>query len=151
MAYSIDQANAVASQLEKFTTSYAHHLVGQFANLDFWLDEVIHAVKVLDDYPKRFVRMRDAQLAWVKAHGTVVSGYCAICRGKCEFDPQTPLPPTRLPSQETDAARRRLKDAAYKFLLRCHRAGLVDEGGLRAACDRVGTSVDLDDLKRSTE
>jgi hypothetical protein len=51
-------------------------------------------------------------------------------------------------SQELEEAKRRLKDAAYKFLLRCHRGGLLDEAGLKAGCERVGTSVDLKDLRR---
>lgn len=148
MAYSIDQANAVADQLEKFTTSYVHHLAGQVANLDFWLEEVGHALRVIDGYQRRFTLMRDAQSAWVTAHGTVVHGYCPICRGACEFGAAAPPPPTRIASQELDAARRRLKDAAYQFLLRCHRAGLLDEISLRAACARVGTSVDDADLER---
>lgn len=146
MAYSIDQAIAVAEQLEKFTTSYVHHLAGQLANLDFWLDEASRALKVIDDYPRRFTLMRDAQAAWVTAHGTVVSELCPICRGACEFGRETPRPPTRIASQELEAARRRLKDAAYHLLLRFYRAGLLDELALRAACERVGTSVDLADL-----
>jgi hypothetical protein len=36
MPYSTDQANMLATQLEEFTTSYAHHLVGQFANAEFF-------------------------------------------------------------------------------------------------------------------
>lgn len=148
MAYSIEQAELLATQLEKFTTSYAHHLVGQFANVDFWLDEVNHALLVIDDYNKRFNQMRDAQKEWVEAHKTVVSGFCRICGGKCEFDPRRPEPPTRIRSQELEAARRRLKDAVYKFLLRCHRSGLLDEPRLKEACVRVGTSVDLKDLSR---
>ena len=148
MAYSIEQADLLSTQLEKFTTSYAHHLVGQFANVEFWIAEANHAVTVIDDYNKRFTKMRDAQKEWVRAHKTVVSGFCPICRGKCEFDPRTPQPPTRIRSQELDEARRRLKDAVYHFLLRCYRAGLLDEAGLKAACERAGTSVDLKDLKR---
>lgn len=95
MAYSIDQANMLSKQLGKFTTAYAHHLVGQFANVDFWLDEANHALAVMENYNKRFTRMREAQKTWVEAHNTVVSGFCRICRGKCEFDPRRPEPPTR--------------------------------------------------------
>lgn len=148
MVYSIEQAELVAQQLEKFTTSYSHHLVSQFANLEFWLDEVRHAVDVIDGYSRRFVTMRDAQREWVEAHGTMVpSPFCPICRGECEFGgPQKPEPPVRIPSQDLDAARRRVKDAAYKLLLRGHRAGLLDEEAVRAACERVGTSVDPSDL-----
>jgi len=148
MAYTLDQADAVAIQLEKFATSYAHHLVGQFANLEFWLDEVSHALKVIDDYSRRFDRMKDAQRAWVKAHRTVVSsGHCPFCGGKCEFESGKPEPPTRLPSREVDEARRRLQDAAYHFLLRCFRAGLQDKASLKKLCEKVGTSVDPADVK----
>lgn len=147
MVYSIEQAELLATQLEKFTTSYAHHLVGQFANLEFWLDEVTHALSVLENYNKRFNEMRDAQKVWVEAHKTVVSGFCSHCGGTCEFDPRRPEPPTRIRSQELEAEKRRLKDAAYKFLLRCHRMGLLDEPELKKLCERVGTSVDLKDLK----
>lgn len=147
MAYSVDQAEALAKQFDKFTTSWLHHLVGQFANLDFWLDEASHALKVLDDYPRRFVLMRDAQGEWVKAHATVAPEFCPFCHGACEFGRETPRPPTRIASQDLDAARRRVKDSTYQLLLRCHRAGLLDEAVLRAACARVGTSVDLADLK----
>ena len=151
MAYSIDQASAVATQLEKFATSYAHHLVGQFANMQFWLDEANHALKVIDDYSRRFDLMREAQRTWIKAHGTVVSGFCPHCGGKCEFDPRTPEPPTRLPSREMDEARRRLKDASYHFLLRCYRTGLLDEAALKTGCAYVGTSIDPADLKASAK
>lgn len=147
MPYSIDQADMLAAQLEKFTTSYAHHLVGQHANVDFWLEEANHALGVIDNYYKRFTKMRDAQKEWVKAHKTVVSGFCRICCGKCEFDPRPPEPPVRIRNQELAEARRRLKDAVYHFLLRCYRAGLLDKAGLTAACERGGTSVDLRDLQ----
>ena len=93
MVYSIDRANMLATQLEKFTTSYAHHLVGQYANIEFWLDEANCALGVIDNYNKRFSRMRDAQREWVRAHKTVVSSFCPICLGKCEFDPRAPEPP----------------------------------------------------------
>lgn len=145
MAYGIDQANNVASQLEKFTTSFAEHLAGQVANLDFWLEEVAHALRVLDGYPTRFSRLRAAQEAWVKTHGPVATSFCPHCGGKCELG-ETPRPPRRVPSGELDEARRRLKDATYRLLLRCHRARMVDEATLRAACQRVGTSVDPADL-----
>jgi hypothetical protein len=123
-------------------------LVGQFANIDFWLDEANHALAVIDNYNKRFTRMRDAQKEWVRAHKTVVSSFCPVCRGKCEFDPRTPEPPARIRDQELEEAQRRLKDAVYHFLLRCHRTGLLDEGELKNLCERVGTSVDLKDLGR---
>ena len=148
MVYSIDRANLLSAQLEKFTTSFAHHIVGQFANVDFWLEEAKHALAVLADYQRRFARMRDAQAAWVQAHQTVVSSFCPHCGGKCEFDPRGPPPPARIPSLELAEARRRLRDAVYGFLLRSHRVGLLDEAALVAACEQVGTSVDVRDKLR---
>ena len=148
MVYSIDRANLLSAQLEKFTTSYAHHLVGQFANVDFWLGEAKQALAVLADYHRRFTRMRDAQADWVHAHQTVVSTFCPHCGGKCEFDPRVPPPPVRIPSLELTEAARRLRDAIYGFLLRCHRAGMLDEAALVAACEQVGTDVDVRDKLR---
>ena len=147
MAYTTERADALAQLLEKFSTAYAHHVAAQFANMEFWLDEVLHVLAVIDDYPRRFARLRDAQAAWVTAHGTMVSGYCRACRGKCEFDPQPPMPPIRIDHKEFDAARRQLRDGAYHFLLRCHRMGLMDASALKTACERVGTSVDVADLE----
>ena len=150
--YTIEQAERVASELERFTTGYAHHVAGHFANLEFWLSEAAHALEVLRDYPSRFKTLCEAQAEWVEAHDTQVyeGGYCRICGGVCEFDEKrTPLRPTRAPSSERDAATRRLKDAVYFFVLRCYRMRLLDEAGVRAACDRVSTSVDPGDLKQA--
>lgn len=106
MVYSIEQAETVASQLEKFTTSLVHQL-------SFWLDEVAHSLKVIDDYPRGFAAMRDAQRDWIAAHETVVQGYCRLCGGACEFSPNPlpPSPPKRIDSHELEGASRRLKDA----------------------------------------
>jgi hypothetical protein len=111
----------------------------------------VHALKVLDDYPKRFVVLRDAQCDWVEAHGSRISTFCSSCRGKCEFEPAEgwmPAPPTRISSAEVKRARTRVKDAVYRFALRAHGAGLLDEAALRAACDRVDTDVDPGDLSK---
>lgn len=135
-------------QLEKLATYNVHQLAGQFANLDFWIAEAAHSISVIDNYPTRFAQMRDAQLRWVDAHGTVVSDYCPHCGGACEFGPQRPSPPTRIPSSQLDAARRSVKDATYHLLLRLYRAGWIDEIRLRAVCDQVGTSVDIADLEQ---
>lgn len=150
--YTIEQAERVASQLERFTTGYAHHVAGHFANLEFWLSEAAHALEVLRDYPRRFETLCEAQVGWVQAHGTRVfeGGYCNICGGVCEFDEKrTPHRPKRASSAERDAATRRLKDAVYQFVLRCYRMRLLDEAGVRAACDRVSTSVEPGDLERA--
>lgn len=54
MAYIIDQANAVAAMLEKFTTAHAYQVAGQFANLEFWLGETTHALDALERYAERY-------------------------------------------------------------------------------------------------
>jgi hypothetical protein len=87
MVYSIELADQVASQLEKFTTAFAHQVAGQFANLEFWLHEVEHALAVIDAYPARFAAAAERQRAWVAKHDTVVGNYCVYCQGACEFDP----------------------------------------------------------------
>jgi len=148
MAYTTERAVAVAKQLDKFTTSFAHQLVGQFANLAFWLDEVERALAMLDEYPQRFARLRDAQRDWVVAHGTLVGEFCAHCGGACELAPgkQSPVAPKRIDSRELEDARHALKASVYRFLLRCYRARLHDEDALRAACERLDISVDPTEL-----
>src|SRR5450432_4518968 len=98
MVYSIERADQVANQLEKFSTSFAHQVAGQFANLTFWLDEVVHAITVIDAYAKRFAAMAEGQREWVAKHDTVVGSYCPYCRGACEFDPglSPPAAPRRV-------------------------------------------------------
>ncbi len=149
MTYMIQQADNVASQLERFTTAYAHHVVGQFANLDFWLGEVNHARRAIDDYEVRFNRMVNHQQEWIDSHDTKVGSFCPQCGGACELEEKLkrPAPPSRFPSSERDQAQSRLKDAAYHFLLRCFRMKLLDEAALRKACDGIGTGVDPTDLK----
>ncbi len=149
MAYTIDRADDLAAQLEKFTTAFGYQVVGQLANLEFWMDEVRHALAVLDGYPRRFARMRDAQAQWVAAHKVVVGTLCAQCRGRCEFatELEPPTPPVLINAREVEAARRRLRDAGYRFLLRGHRMGLLDKAALRLECERIGTSVDLADIE----
>lgn len=149
MSYMIEHANAVAEQLEKFTTGYAHHVIGQHANLEFWVDEARHALATLDGYATRFDKMASAQQSWVEAHDTRVGTYCSLCGGACELGPkmEKPRAPRRYRSSEIAAATRRVRDAAYYFLLRCYRMNLLDEEALRTLCEEVGTSVDLADLK----
>jgi hypothetical protein len=149
MPYMIDHATAVAEQLERFTTGYAHHVVGQHANLEFWLGEARNALDTLNDYGKRFNKMASAQKNWVDAHDTTVgSSFCSHCGGPCELQTKMakPLPPQRYASGEREAAAQKLKDAAYHFLRRCYRMNLLDEAELRSACKHLDTSVDLADL-----
>lgn len=137
----------MATQIEKIASYNTHQLAGQFANLDFWLAEATHAIRILDGYPNRFKQLREAQIRWVDAHDTLVSDYCPHCGAACEFGPQRPTPPHRIPSNELDTARRALRDAVYHLLLRLFRLRWIEEEKLREACERVGTSVDVTDLE----
>ena len=150
MAYMVDQANGVAALLERFTTSYAYQVAGQFANLEFWLGETIHALDALEGYSERFERLSEAQTEWIGAHNVVVGSFCPACKGQCEFEPelQRPQAPTKIPSSARNEAILRLRDAAYYFLLRCFRMKLLNESSLRSTCARIGTGVEARDLTR---
>jgi len=148
MIYTIEKANMIAEQLRRFTSGYGHHVVGQFANVDFWLNEVKEAQRVIDQYNARFNNMRDTQKEWVENHGTIVYDYCSYCGGKCELSDGAPAPPRRTSSSDTDEARRQLVDTAYYFLTRCYRMELLNEEALKQKCDFIGTSIDPNDLKK---
>lgn len=72
MAFMIDQADNVSTQLEKFRHAYAFIVVGQWANLDFWLGEATHALAAIEGYKVRFERMTQAQKDWIEQHDTKV-------------------------------------------------------------------------------
>ena len=42
--------------------------------------------------------------------------------------------------------RKELVDNMYSFLRRSYKLGLLDETDFRKYCDKIGTSVDLDDI-----
>ena len=148
--YTIEKANLISEQLRRFTNGYAHHVAGQFANIDFWLHEVQQAIKTIDEYNKRFNNIRDGQKSWVESHGTVVHDYCPICGGKCELTDSNgqPTPPDRFPSNDLMSARRELIDSAYFFLLRCYRMRLLNKDVLETKCEEIATSIEPSDLEK---
>jgi hypothetical protein len=142
MSYSSEIAGILEQQLAKWVTLNRHQLAGHVANLDFWLDEVHHALGVIDGYGPRFERLKAAELKYASEHTTT------------EFllrDPRhterSPAPPRRVPHSELSEARRSLCDAAYHFLVRCFNEELIAESKLREACDRLGISIEARDLK----
>jgi hypothetical protein len=146
MNYSVEQASLLARQLEGLATRYAHQVAGQFANLEFWLDEVAHVVATINDYPRRFRQLREAQAAWVQAHDTKLTPRCGICRGPCEFGAEPPPAPSRIPSEELSAARTAVQRACYRFLLRLYRIGVLAPDALQDACDRIDVTLEREDL-----
>ena len=148
MIYTVKKANLISEQLRRFTSGYAHHVAGQFSNLDFWLHEVQESIKTIDEYNTRFNNMQDEQKKWVGAHGTVVYDYCPYCGGKCEFSNGKPSPPVKISSSELNATRKTLIDSTYFFLVRCYRMGLLNKNMLESKCKQIGTSIDPSDLEK---
>lgn len=148
MIYSVEKAILVADLLRKFTTGYAHHVAGHYANINFWMDEVDAALKAIDGHNSRFDKLYSAQANWIEEHGAVVHNYCPICGGKCEFSDGIPSLPVRKSKKEKRESRRELVDAMYYFLARCYRLGLLTDQELKNKCDRIGTSIDPSDLQK---
>lgn len=147
MIYTIEKANLIAEQLRKFTSGYSHHVVGQFANIDFWINETVQSLHTIDDHRKRFENMRNTQKDWIEEHGTIAYDYCPICRGRCEFSNGKPELPKLRYKTEKSKARKDLVDSAYFFLIRCCKIGLLSSDELKQKCDLIGAGIDFNDLK----
>ena len=148
MIYTIEKADRISEQLRRFTFGFAHHVAGQFSNIDFWINEVIEATNTIDFYNERFNRIKDSQTEWMQNHGDkIYEGHCPYCGGKCELTNGIPSPPKRISSSELKEARKKLIDSAYYFLTRCYRMELLDKAEIKQKCDLIGTSIDPNDLK----
>jgi len=131
----------LTDQLTRFASLNPHQLVGHLTNLDFWLGEVRHAFGVLDGYHPRFERLKRAQTDYTTKHGTQ-----QFVPGDFHQTAETAARPHRATDVELKEARRGLANAAYRFLIRCHRAGLLPQKQLRSSCERLGIGVDLRDV-----
>ncbi|WP_435020277.1 hypothetical protein TA3x_001740 [Tundrisphaera sp. TA3] len=141
MAYSSDISRTLINQLTKFATLNRHQLVGHLANLDFWAAEVRHCLEVIDGYSRRFERMKAAQMKFVADHGTIEFDIDDPCCTRT-----TATPPRRVPSQELGDAGRQLRDAFYRFLIRCHHENLLGEVALRGVCRSLEIGVESSDV-----
>jgi hypothetical protein len=146
--YTLERAKLVSEQLKRFTTGYTHHVAGQYVNIDFWLNEVLESLKTIDGYNRRFNILKEGQKEWVTAHDTKVFGYCFYCKGTCELSDGSPSLPIRTSSTEIKEARKDVINAAYYFLLRCYRIGLLSESEMDEKCNAIGTSIEPSDLKK---
>lgn len=146
--YSIARAELIADQIGRFATQHLHQLAGHNANLGFWISEAASALRAIDEYQRRFKRLQGAQLAWVREHDTKITSYCEICRGGCEFDPQTPDRPQRVPSQDLSASRDAVRRTVRQFLVRLYRAGFITEVEVRQHAETVGAAIEPEDLER---
>lgn len=148
MIYSAEKENLISEQLKKFTSGYTHHVVGHFANIDFWINEAKEALNVINDHKHRFDSMYNAQKKWIEEHQPVVHEYCPMCGGKCEFSDGKPTLPEFKHKRVLADAKKDLADAAYFFLVRCFRIGLLTKEALKEKCDLIETSIDPNDLKK---
>lgn len=148
MSYVTDVANLLTDQLARFITLNRHQLVGHVANLDFWLDEVKHALAVMDDYKPRFERLQAAQQEYMDRHWTFVYD---LEGGDLDDQPRkwASKPLKRVSHQELQEARRSLCDTAYRLLVRCYDDEFVDEARFREACRLLDIGVDAADLRRN--
>ncbi len=141
MSYTTEIANSLAETLERFATLNKHQLAGHVPNIDFWLEEVRHCLRVIDGHSSRYSAMKAAQTKYVAEHSTQ------------DFWLDDPIPetaplPARPPESEVKDARKKVRDSAYHWLARCHKTGFIDEQALRDAADSIGSGVDLADLAR---
>jgi hypothetical protein len=142
MAYSSEIADLLTAQLRKFVTLNRHQLIGQVANLDFWIDETKHCLAVIDGYRERFSRLNAAVTKYTADHQTI------------EFPLAMPdyteaaTPPQRVPQTDLTTSRKSLCDAMYRFLLRCYREEMISENALQDWCARLGINVEYSDLNR---
>jgi len=150
MSYSTAKAALIADQLRRLSTQHPHQLAGQLSNLEFWMGEAAAAIAVIRDYPARFRRLRDAQVAWVRSRDVKVSFFCPICKGECEFGPQTPNAPHRISSDEMDAARDDVRRAAAELLLRLYRSGLLASSELDRYTSALELPIEPEDLGAGT-
>jgi hypothetical protein len=145
-SYSIAKAKLIADQLARLATQHPHQLAGELSNLDFWMAEAAAAVAVINEYPTRFRRLRDSQVAWVRARDLNIPLYCPICRGRCELEAHAPAAPRRIPSEELAIARNHVKLSASRLLIRLHRGGLINETDLRRHAESLQIRIEPEDL-----
>ncbi len=151
MIYTIESANLIAERLRKFTDSHDYMVAGQFANIDFWINEVVNSIRAIDEHNVRFEKMCEAQKEWIEEKNVRVPDYCHICNGICELSEQhykKPEPPKRKAKSEKKEARKELIDSAYYFLIRCYKIELLNEKELKNYCSQIGTGVDSFDLSK---
>lgn len=151
MIYTIEKANLISERLRKFTDSYAYMVAGQFANIDFWIDEITNSIKAIDEHNLRFEKMCEAQKKWIEEKNVRVPDYCHICNGICELSEQhykKPELPKQRAKSEKKESKKELVDSAYYFLVRCYKIGLLKEEELKDYCNQIGTSIDPFDLDK---
>jgi hypothetical protein len=151
MSYSIAKAALIAEQLSQLSTQHVHQLAGQSSNLAFWMAEAAAAISVIDDYPARFRRLRDAQVGWVRSRDVRIPFHCPVCQGECEFSPGTPKPPHRIASEDLSVSRDEVRRAATQLLVRLHRARLIELSELDRYAKELELPIESEDLREELD
>jgi hypothetical protein len=147
MTYSVNLAEVITQQMVRFATLNRHQLAGHLLNLDFWLDEIRHALSVIDGYQPRFRKLKEAQEKFGGPPPPTPPSRLRKLRGVPEFFGGTPPLPHRISDSDLAEARRALVDAGYGWLRRCYREGLLTKDQFRVHCESLGTSIDPADLR----
>lgn len=146
--YSIEKAELVADRIERLATQNPYQLAGQAVSFDFWSAEAIQALQAIAGYNKRFKRMRDAQAAWIDAHGSAAYEHCELCEGACELADGTPPLPVRISSDLLDQAASKVRKALRRYALRLYRMHLLEEDAVRSLNETADLHVEPEDLVR---
>ena len=111
---------ALTDVLERAVAGSADRLAGYAANVDFWIDEAEHCLRVIDGYETRFDRFHEAQQTVVAARGRM--------KWK-ERGWRSPPPETHATSTRDDLmrARRHVVGALSKFLDRCAKEKMIGQ------------------------
>jgi len=123
-------AEALIDVLNGAAGSRDHRIEGYAANVDFWIDEIVHCVAAIDDFPRRQELFVDAvkhaadRIREAKIHDTLSGGVSA--------DPTQLLygeSPTSIQIEnyveKTARLRARLIEAARKFVGRIRNEDLI--------------------------
>lgn len=140
MSYTVEIAKTLATTLNKLVSLNRHQLAGQAANLDFWTEEVVHCLAVVDGYHSRFIAMKSAQTEFASRHRSIEFSVGA------PDDGQSAKPPRPVPDSELKAARLALCDAFNRFIARSYNAQLIDRARLDRVAEAAGINISSKDL-----
>ena len=117
---------ALTDVLERAASGSADRLAGYAANIDFWIDEAEHCLRVIEGYQDRFQRFEEAQQKVVAERGRMKWNE----RGWRSPPPQIHATSTR---DDLVGARRRVVGAVGKFLDRCAKEQMIGQKKFLAA------------------
>ena len=121
-------AEALIEVLNGAAGSHDHRIVGYAANVDFWIQEIVHCVAAIDDFPKRqkmFVdavkhaadRIREAEIHDTQGGGVMRANPFQHLYGESPIYGESPTSiQTENYLEKIARLRARLIEAAIKFL-----------------------------------